>query len=93
MGGVFPQGQDNTSFRTFFLWGFGALGDRTYRRIESVGEVTEDYKDSYLDERIREPCPQCNGVSAGRYSFTVRLVLIVCRDFELKLMSQHRIRW
>ena len=30
------------------------LGYRTDRRIESVGEMTEDYKDSYLHDRIRE---------------------------------------
>src|SRR5699024_5620660 len=54
MGGVFPQGQDNTSFRTFFLRGFGVLVIRTDERIESVGEMTEDYKDSFLHERIRE---------------------------------------
>ena len=27
-------------------------------------------------------CPQSNAVCAGRNSFTVGLVLIVCRDFE-----------
>ena len=30
------------------------LGIRTDRRMESVGEMTEDYKDSFLHERIRE---------------------------------------
>ena len=30
------------------------MGHRTYRRIESVGEMTENYKDSYFYERIRE---------------------------------------
>ena len=30
------------------------LGYRTCRRMESVGEMTEDYKDSFLHERIRE---------------------------------------
>ena len=66
------------------MWGIEHTG--VWREMR---EMTEDYRTSYLDERIRERCLQCNGVYAGRNSFTVRLVLIVCMDFELKLMPQH----
>ena len=50
------------------------LGYRTDRRIESVGEMAEDYKDSFLHERIRE---RWGSMSADKRAEAIRRLVEV----------------
>ena len=50
------------------------LGYRTYRRMESVGEMTEDYKDSYLYDRLRE---RWGSMSADKRAEAIRRLVEV----------------
>ena len=50
------------------------LGYRTDRRIESVGEMTEDYKNSYFYDRLRE---RWGSMSADKRAEAIRRLVEV----------------
>ena len=50
------------------------LGYRTDERIESVGEMTEDYKNSYIYDRLRE---RWGSMSADKRAEAIRRLVEV----------------